>query len=162
MAYRSESRPLAIKETNWIGGLFFAVAMVLAGSDGDWFPWVNLAGLFLFLTYLLFANTSFLLPNRRSSSYPSIDRHKPFVFSQIAPGAEAPHNIGQASSSSFHPATPDGISSGPIFGTCKQGFLSAGVNRMEELICFTAYSMLVGVILLLFKKIERGVKNGLF
>jgi hypothetical protein len=29
---------------NWILGIMFSVALLLAGSDGEWFPWPNLFG----------------------------------------------------------------------------------------------------------------------
>ena len=28
----------------WIFGIMFATGLILAGSDGEWFPWVNLVG----------------------------------------------------------------------------------------------------------------------
>jgi len=31
----------------WISGGAFAVGIALAGSDGDWFPWINIAGVIL-------------------------------------------------------------------------------------------------------------------
>jgi hypothetical protein len=29
-------------------GIFFITGLILAGSDGTWFPWVNLAGACIF------------------------------------------------------------------------------------------------------------------
>jgi hypothetical protein len=76
---------------NLLCALLFAFGLLLAGSDGDLFPWPNFLGL-LFLVLLL------------------IVVH--------APGSEARRNIGRASS--FHPAAPDGISSGSTWA-CEQG-----------------------------------------
>lgn len=31
-----------------LAGIFFIAGLILAASDGPWFPWVNLAGVCLF------------------------------------------------------------------------------------------------------------------
>ena len=31
--------------TNWIMGILFTFGILIAGSDGAWFPWVNFAGI---------------------------------------------------------------------------------------------------------------------
>jgi len=33
------------KITNWIMGILFTSGILIAGSDGAWFPWVNFVGI---------------------------------------------------------------------------------------------------------------------
>jgi len=32
---------------DWVLGTMFSLGILIAGSDGSWFPWFNLAGVFL-------------------------------------------------------------------------------------------------------------------
>jgi len=32
---------------DWILGTLFVIGILIAGSDGDWFPWFNIAGVFI-------------------------------------------------------------------------------------------------------------------
>lgn len=41
---------------NLIMGLLFAVGLLIAGSDGEWFPWINGVGLFMLALVTCFAN----------------------------------------------------------------------------------------------------------
>lgn len=41
---------------DWALGILFSIGLVIAGSDGDWFPWVNLSGLLLILSASLLFN----------------------------------------------------------------------------------------------------------
>ena len=41
---------------NWIFGILFAAGIILAGSDGEWFPWINGAGLCVLALVAYFAN----------------------------------------------------------------------------------------------------------
>jgi len=36
-----------IVTNNWTLGFLFGLGILIAGSDGLWFPWINLAGVFL-------------------------------------------------------------------------------------------------------------------
>jgi len=47
---------MKIKFKNSILGTLFAAGIVLAGSDGDWFPWINGAGILLLALVTYFAN----------------------------------------------------------------------------------------------------------
>ena len=41
---------------NTIMGILFAAGIILAGSDGGWFPWINLAGVLMLGLVTVFAN----------------------------------------------------------------------------------------------------------
>lgn len=41
---------------DFIMGALFAAGLLLAGSDGAWFPWLNFAGVFLFFLFVYLAN----------------------------------------------------------------------------------------------------------
>jgi len=38
---------------SWILGSMYAAGILIAGSDGDWFPWFNYAGLFIVGIFML-------------------------------------------------------------------------------------------------------------
>lgn len=41
----------------WILGALIFFGLALAGSEGEWFPWANLAGLVLFGGFVLLASS---------------------------------------------------------------------------------------------------------
>jgi uncharacterized membrane protein len=45
-----------IQVKNAIAGVLFAAGIILAGSDGDWFPWINLAGIGILAGVTYYAN----------------------------------------------------------------------------------------------------------
>jgi len=47
---------MKIKFENSILGISFAAGLLVAGSDGDWFPWINGAGIFMLALVTYFAN----------------------------------------------------------------------------------------------------------
>lgn len=40
----------------WIFGVMFAAGLCLAGSDGDWFPWINMVGMVMIGIVGIFAS----------------------------------------------------------------------------------------------------------
>lgn len=44
---------------SWTAGILFVLGLMLAGSDGDWFPWINFAGIFIFGLSAVMANRFF-------------------------------------------------------------------------------------------------------
>lgn len=41
---------------NWTLGIMFALGLIIAGSDGGWFPWANFVGVLMFGYVGLIAN----------------------------------------------------------------------------------------------------------
>ena len=36
-----------IATNNWTLGFMFALGLIIAGSDGEWFPWINFIGVLM-------------------------------------------------------------------------------------------------------------------
>jgi len=45
-----------IQVKNALAGTLFATGIILAGSDGDWFPWINWAGIGILALVTYYAN----------------------------------------------------------------------------------------------------------
>ncbi len=41
---------------SWIASLLFSFGLIIAGSDGDWWPWFNLVGIVMFGAVGIVAN----------------------------------------------------------------------------------------------------------
>ena len=53
-----------MKFKGFIFAMVFTFGLLLAGSDGEWFPWANFAGILLLAGILLFGRKQPCLPKR--------------------------------------------------------------------------------------------------